>query len=590
MFDLVLRYAPLLLVLLPLAGAALVGVGGATPRGVRVATLTNQWLSLVLAGAMVAHYDGARRASSGQPLLVQMRTSLAWQGGTARETAPGPLPEDGSEPPQADIPTAEAATAPPSQPSGSNRSTGPPSRRLGPNVRLSCGVDGLTAWLVLVTVVSFWTVSGSFLAASAGTEPEEPRRTSRRLSLLLAAEGAAVCFFVARDLVLMVFAGGMLSLLLGMLGGLSDPLASRREAARTWLRWQWAGDLLLLLASAGLIASAEQMQRVSGSPPAALALDLDQITLGTFSTGQRDPARSVWRQMQGWLFGAFLLAAAIKGGWFPFHHRVVRTLPSLVPGGRPLLLVLPLLMGGYLWSRFLMPLFVTRLPGGAVWLIGLALVGGWGAVLSTSQEGDPWRRSAWLGVALSAVCAVAGASLSSTAVLGGWLLLLSGATVLLGGLTVAEHRDDRPLLGRRGAVAALAACGVLPALWQLLLGLSRNPGLIPGGMFLGLPLVIGLVGCGVWSAWRWWQGLLPGPAAPPRESSPGVAAASVRWSAAAPQIAVLLVLGVFPSIPISDMEPLAARYLRVELPVAPEIVPPPARVFEPLNREPSPSP
>jgi hypothetical protein len=170
------------------------------------------------------------------------------------------------------------------------------------------------------------------------------------------------------------------------------------------------------------------------------------------------------------------------------------------------------------------------------------------------------------------------------------LLLLSGATVLLGGLTVAEHRDDRPLLGRRGAVAALAACGVLPALWQLLLGLSRNPGLIPGGMFLGLPLVIGLVGCGAWSAWRWWQGLLPGPGSPPRESSPRPAAASIRWSAAAPPIAVLLVLGVFPTLPLSHMEPLAARYLRVELPAVPEIVPPPARVFEPLNREPSPSP
>ncbi len=577
----------MLLVLLPLGGAALLGLGRrASSATLWMATLSNQLLSLGLACAMVWHYDGARRSSAGQPVLVQMRTSFAWQGGTDRGIAPeANRRQVGAAPREDEIPR-ESAPGDSAPPLTSQTPAVQSSRGLGPNVRFSCGVDGLTAWLVLVTVVVFWTVS--VLVVHGGTAPEEVRSSAGRLALLLAAEGAAVCFFVARDLVLMVFAGGALSLLLGWQGGLFDSFPSRREAARAWLRWQWAGDLLLLCASAGLIAAADQMQRVGGAP-AALSLDLDQMTLGTFSTGLRDPARSVWRQWQGWLFGGFLLAAALKGGWFPFHHRVVRTLSGLAPGTRPLLLVLPLLMGGYLWARFLMPLFVTRLPGGAVWLNSLALIGGWGAILSTSHEVDPWRRGAWLGVALSAACALAGASLSSTAVLGGWLLLFSGATVLLGGLYCAERRGDRQPPVRRGIVAVLAACGMLPAVWQLLLGLSRNPGLVPGGMFLGLPLVIGLLGCGGWSTWRWFQSLLPGPGFRPGESSATPVVAFVHGCALAPPLLLLLVWGFLPEVALGRLEPLAARYLRVEMPVAPENVPPPAKVSDPPIPEPSPS-
>jgi hypothetical protein len=272
--------------------------------------------------------------------------------------------------------------------------------------------------------------------------------------------------------------------------------------------------------------------------------------------------------MEGWLFTAFVLSIALKLPLFPFHRRIAVCVPELRPGTRGLATVLPLLVGTYLTIRFLVPLFPELLTGHGVWLVSLLLVGLWGSGLSMSREDDPRRATPFLTVAAGAVAAIGVVSFSVEGVLGGVLLAVAAGAGLFIMAQLADaadvsdresHEENRTL--PVGAAAGSLAFASWPGVWLVVLGISRNALLLPGKLFLGLPLLIApLVMAGL-SLVRWVHRMRDLRATETLQRS-----GALQRGAATVGVVLLVAIGVGAPWMLSRTEPTVARYLRQELP------------------------
>jgi NADH-quinone oxidoreductase subunit M len=245
----------------------------------------------------------------------------------------------------------------------------------GLGVHYHVAIDGITFWLVLLTV--FITPIAAY--ASFGSIHE--RRKDWCFALLLL-EGAMLGALVSLDLFLFyVFWELMLVpmyVMIGVWGG-----SGRIRSAVKFFLYTFFGSILMLGA---MLYVAYAYARVNGGVPSFDYFELQRLMIP--------------RHVQLWLWAAFTLAFIIKVPMFPFHtwlpdaHTVAPTAGSII------LAAVMLKMGTYGYVRFSMGLFPEASAELAANLAGVAVIFGiiYGAFCAWKQE-DVKRLIAYSSVA-----------------------------------------------------------------------------------------------------------------------------------------------------------------------------------------------
>ncbi len=217
------------------------------------------------------------------------------------------------------------------------------------------GVDGISLPLVVLTAFLFPT-------ALLGTWDAVRFRLKEYLVLLLLLESAVLGTFLALDLVLFyVFWEAVLIpmyFLIGLWGS-----ERRSYAALKFFLFTMGGSVLMLLAIAGLY-----------------------LATGTFDVIQlaKEP---IPRELRPWLFGAFLVAFAIKVPLLPLHTWLPDAHTEAPTAGSVILAGLLLKMGTYGIVRFCLGLFPETSRAAAPALMAVAAVGiVYGAAVAFTQS------------------------------------------------------------------------------------------------------------------------------------------------------------------------------------------------------------
>ena len=243
-------------------------------------------------------------------------------------------------------------------------------------VRYHVAVDGITLWLVMLTVIL------QPVAAWASFGPIQTRVKDWCFALLLL-ESAMLGAFLSLDLFLFyVFWELMLIpmyVMIGVWGG-----ANRIKSAVKFFLYTMFGSVLML---AAILYVAYAYARVS---PAKLP------SFDFFELQRLELPMSV----QIWLFAAFALSFFIKVPMWPVHTWLPDAHTEAPTGGSIILAAVMLKMGTYGYLRFCMGLFPEAASQSAATLAGVAVLGGiiYGALCAWKQE-DVKRLIAYSSVA-----------------------------------------------------------------------------------------------------------------------------------------------------------------------------------------------
>jgi len=204
-------------------------------------------------------------------------------------------------------------------------------------------VDGLSLFFVLLTtIVSVAAIWAAFSYADG-------RRLRGYLALLLAFETTLLGLLTARDLLLFyVYWDLMLIPVFLLLTGYTDSAAARR-AAWTYLVYNGAGGLVLLLGVVGVVAQTRTFD-VLGHP------------------AHFAPSAELW------LFAAFALAFLVKTPVFPFHGWMPATYSESPPPVVAMVAGVQSKAGLYGFLVFALPLFPHAARTFAPALIVLAVI------------------------------------------------------------------------------------------------------------------------------------------------------------------------------------------------------------------------
>jgi NADH-quinone oxidoreductase subunit M len=389
-------------------------------------------------------------------------------------------------------------------------------------------VDSLRLFFViLTTLLSAACIWAAFSYAQTA-------RLRGFLCLLLAFETTLLGLFTAADLLLFyIYWDLMLIPVFLLLTGYSGSEQARR-AAWSYLIYNGAGGLVLLLGVIALVSQTHTFE-VTG-----IALDLNP-------------------QAEWWIFGAFAIAFLIKTPAFPFHSWMPPTytyapapLVAMVSGVQSKAGLFALLAFGlplfphaaHAWAPLLLVLAIASILYGAVAAIGERDAKTLVAFTSLSHLGLVW-------LALFAF--------SITSVSAGILMLIShgliaGALFLL--LGFIEERVGTLDLGRFGGLSQkaprLAVCMLIAAMALLgLPGLSGFAGefLILIGSWLTQPVftalaLIAVVLASVYTL-KLFQSTMHGPLRTPRPDAPLEITPREMWLVA-PLLAGIIFLGVWP--------------------------------------------
>ncbi|HVF85031.1 MAG TPA: NADH-quinone oxidoreductase subunit M [Abditibacteriaceae bacterium] len=217
-------------------------------------------------------------------------------------------------------------------------------------VHYHLGVDGISVGLVLLTafltplvILSSWKVA---------------QRTKEFMVCLLLLEAAAIGVFCALDVILFyIFFEAVLVptlLLIGIWGG-----ARRAYAGIKFFVYTMAGSVLMWVAMLYIYFQ---------QPLGTRSFDLAPFTEAATKLDGSSPAAM-------WLFGAFVLAFAIKAAMFPLHTWLPDAYPEAPTAGTVMLAAVLSKMGIYGFLRFAIPLFPTTAREFAPLLMALAIVG-----------------------------------------------------------------------------------------------------------------------------------------------------------------------------------------------------------------------
>jgi NADH-quinone oxidoreductase subunit M len=228
-------------------------------------------------------------------------------------------------------------------------------------ISYSMGVDGialllaaLTSFLLPVVLLASWT--------------DIHKRVRSYLFFMLALQTGMLGAFFALNLFLFyVFWETMLIPMYFIIGIWGGP--RRIYATVKFFIYTMVGSLLMLV---GIVVLAWLHQQQFGSltfeyygvAPASGLLDLSIPTDG-----------GAWWQRQGFLFGVFALAFAIKVPMFPFHTWLPDAHVEAPTAGSVVLAGVLLKLGTFGFVRYALPLFPQAAVEYAPWIVGLAVIG-----------------------------------------------------------------------------------------------------------------------------------------------------------------------------------------------------------------------
>ena len=280
----------LLVVVMPLVGAGLVRLmkpSGAEP--VYFTGLVNVWLTAVLAVIMVARFEPGQPDAS--EFSTRMTSSLSWLA-------------EWEQPTSADVPTEQVN-------SETETSSGP-WRPVGPDVRISVGVNRYSLWFLVLTVATT-------LAAFRSISVDDSRLVSK-LSWLLLTESALLGAFAAQDVILMAMCCQVSTLgSFFLIGQGGDP--KRREAARRFFRTQVVSGMLILFSLAGASICHWWMLATVEPESANLTFSLRRIVASVPQLAyETEAAHDLWMDVSPWLFLSLCAGLLLRLPMPPFHH------------------------------------------------------------------------------------------------------------------------------------------------------------------------------------------------------------------------------------------------------------------------------
>ncbi|MEX0869633.1 MAG: NADH-quinone oxidoreductase subunit M [Nitriliruptoraceae bacterium] len=324
---------------------------------------------------------------------------------------------------------------------------------------LSFAVDGIS--LVLILLTTFLTPL--ILLASWDSIHD---RVRAYLIAFLVLEGAVLGVFAATDVLLFYvffeFSLVPMYLIIGIWGG-----SGRRYAAVKFFLYTLFGGLLMLVAILVLYSR-------TGS-----------FAYEAFRTLALEPSTQMW------LFGAFLVAFAVKVPLFPVHTWLPDAHTEAPTGGSVFLAGVLLKMGTFGLLRYGLPIFPEATAAFAPWLAVIAVIGIlYGAVVALMQS-DIKRLIAYSSVSHMGFVVLGMFALNATAVSASVVQMVNhglstGALFLLIGF-LYERRHTRQIAAFGGLAAKVP---VLAGLW-LVVSLSSLalPGL--NGFVGEFPILLG---------------------------------------------------------------------------------------------------
>jgi NADH-quinone oxidoreductase subunit M len=410
------------------------------------------------------------------------------------------------------------------------------------------GIDGISLWLVLLTTFLFpvsilasWTITAD---------------VRRYMAAILALETAVLGSFLALDLLLFfLFFEAILVPMYLLIGGWGGE--RRLAAAIKFFLFTMAGSAFLLVAALFLFAHAS-----------------DTLGQGTFDLRElRAVASTLPVDTARWLFLGFFVAFAVKVPLVPLHTWLPDAHTEAPTAGSVLLAGVLLKVGTYGLVRFNLALFPEASRYFATAVSILAVIGiVYGAVCALIQT-DVKRLVAYSSVSHLGFVVLGMFAFTQQGVTGSVAQMVNhglatGALFLLVGM-IYERTHTRQL-DELGGLAT-----PMPWLWgALLFAVVASVGLPGLNSFVGeFLIVVGTFAVSTWfgaaslaavvlaAVYHLWsyQRVAHGPVRPEHSMLPDVTGREVL--VVAPVLALLLVLGVAPSLVTRDVDPAAARVI-----------------------------
>ncbi|MDA1163630.1 MAG: proton-conducting transporter membrane subunit [Planctomycetota bacterium] len=421
----------LLLVVMPLVGAGLVRLMKSSgPEPVYFTGLVNFWLTAGLAVIMVVRFEPGQPDKS--EYSTKMTSSLSWLAEWERQPIAGAVGSGTAVQPQ---------TAPSEW------------RPVGPDVRLSVGVNRFSLWFLVLTVATT-------LAVFRSVSPDDPRLVSK-LSWLLLTESAMLGTFAAQDVILLAICCQVSTLgLFFLVGQGGDP--DRHEAARRFLRTQTVSGMLLMAGFVGVAVCHWWMQATVDPQEAELSFSLRRIIVDVPKLAyQTDAAHDLWTTVSPWLFVVLCCGLVLRLPIPPLHHWWFRISERADSRIIALMAVGYLPLSFYAVVRIIVPLFpelVAELaPRLVLWILLSAVI----LALSALAMSNLRRKIATAGLCSSCVAFGVAFFGERSGIQGGLLLTIaaSGSLALLHLSCFGQHINKLPMLLGFAGLAAIPLSG-----------------------------------------------------------------------------------------------------------------------------------
>ncbi len=360
-------------------------------------------------------------------------------------------------------------------------------------IHYSLGIDGIA--LLLVALTSFLL---PIVLLASWTDIHE--RVRSYLFFMLALQTGMLGAFLSLNLFLFyVFWELMLIPMYFVIGIWGGP--RRIYATLKFFIYTMVGSLLMLV---GIIVLAWLHQTQFGAP----SFEYYGTNGGTGILDLSIPnAGGVWWQRQGFLFGVFALAFAIKVPMFPFHTWLPDAHVEAPTPGSAVLAGVLLKLGTFGFIRYALPLFPEAALDFAPWIVGLSVVGiVYGALVAWAQS-DLKKLVAYSSVSHMGFIVLGLFALDSQGVSGAVLQMVNhgvstGALFILVGM-IYERRHVRDLAAFGGLARVMPVFAAFFAIATLssigLPGLNGFVGefLILLGAFATLPFATVIATSGV---------------------------------------------------------------------------------------------
>jgi NADH-quinone oxidoreductase subunit M len=417
-------------------------------------------------------------------------------------------------------------------------------------IRFTLGVDGIAVMMVLLTTfIMPLTVLGSWTSVKV--------KVHSFFALMLVLTSGMLGVFLARDLFLFYVMWEVMLIpmyfIIGVWGG-----ERRIYAAIKFFLYTMLPSLLMLVAI--LYLGVHAASPTSGTPNFSYDNLVAHPTLA--------PRAALW------LFSAFFLAFAVKVPMFPFHTWLPDAHVEAPTGGSVILAAIMLKMGTFGFLRFALPLFpgASMNPTVRTTIVVLAVIGiVYGALVAMVQP-DFKKLVAYSSVSHLGFVMLGIFALTLQSVQGALMVMIShgistGALFLLVGM-IYERRHTRTIDAYGGIARVVPIfAAVLTIVSLSSIGLPGTNGfvgefLVLVGSFTPYPILTMIATTGVIfaAAYLLWaiQRILFDPLDKPENQH----IPDLNWreiAIAAPLIAAIIWIGVYPAPILRRMEPAAAK-------------------------------